>query len=121
MLDVSLLTSNATQLRAILSNPDHQFYTFLVWLIALSVVLQVISGILLIMSDFFKTQVKEKDRQNQRKRKLLNFVALAMVMVVTALNILISAFYAPASHHTVVKNEPQFSSAEFAGTEHSEL
>lgn len=127
MMDVSLLTSNATQLRAVMSNPEHEFYRLLIWLIALSVVLQILSGILLIMSDFYKTQVKEMDRQNQRKRKMLNFVSLSMVMVVTALNILISAFYAPApSHHTVVAHEmkdvPKFSSAEPLGsTNHTEL
>ncbi|WAR14689.1 NINJ1-like protein, partial [Mya arenaria] len=95
MMDVSLLTSNATQLRAVLSNPEHDFYRFLLILIGLSITLQIISGVLLVVSDFYKTQVKEKDRQNQRKRKTLSFISLAMVMIVTALNILISTFYTP--------------------------
>lgn len=92
MMDVSLLTSNATQLRAVLSNLDHEFYYLLIWLITLSISLQILSSILLLMSDYYKTDVKEKDRQNQKKRKFLNFLSLAMVTVVTSLNILISVF-----------------------------
>ncbi|XP_052820777.1 ninjurin-B-like [Mya arenaria] len=132
MMDVSLLTSNATQLRAVLSNPDHDFYRFLLILIGLSITLQIISGVLLVVSDFYKTQVKEKDRQNQRKRKTLSFISLTMVMIVTALNILISAFYTPDVHgtnhhrhaHPQTPSEPIFSQSSYAGSEptsHTEL
>jgi len=93
MMDVSLLTSNATQLRSVLSNPHHDFHTLLLVLISLSIIFQVTSGVLMIVSDFYKTQVKVTDQQNQRKRKVLNFISLALVMIVTALNIMISAFY----------------------------
>lgn len=98
LMDVSLLTSNASQLRAILANPEHDFYTLLVWMIGISIVLQITSGVLLLMSDYFKTQIKEKDRQNQKKRKLLNFLSLSLVLVVTSLNILIATFSVPVSH-----------------------
>ena len=127
MMDVSLLTGNATQLRAVLANPAHDFYMLLIWFIVTSVILQIISSILLIMSDFFKTQVKEKDRQNQRKRKMLNFISLAMVTITTALNILISAFYSPVSAQqtvvtNIVKEVPVFSPGDIIGsTNHTEL
>ncbi|XP_052760779.1 ninjurin-B-like [Mya arenaria] len=132
MMDVSLLTSNATQLRAVLSNPEHDFYRFLLILIGLSITLQIISGVLLVVSDFYKTQVKEKDRQNQRKRKTLSFISLAMVMIVTALNILISTFYTPDVHgtnhhrhsHSQTPSEPNFSQSSYAGpvpSSHTEL
>lgn len=117
MMDVSLLTSNSTQLRAVLSNPDHEFYTLLLWLIGLSIVLQVLSAVLLIMSDYFKTQVKEKDLQHQRKRKLMNFLSLALVTIVTSLNVLISAFSTPSYPREMIQQRlngdiPIFSSAD---------
>ncbi|XP_045161597.2 uncharacterized protein LOC123526490 [Mercenaria mercenaria] len=125
MMDVSLLTSNATQLRAVLSNPEYEFYTLLLWLIGLSIVLQILSAVLLIMSDFFKTQVKEKDRQNQRKRKVLNFLSLTLVTIVMSLNVLISAFSTPSypqqiSQQKVNVEVPVFSSPDIHGA-HSEL
>lgn len=116
MMDVSLLTSNATQLRAVLSNPKHEFYNLLLWLIGLSIVLQLLSAVLLIASDFLKTQVKEKDRKNQGKRKFLNFLSLTLVTIVMSLNVLISAFSSPAafpqqlSADEVGGNNPAYSS-----------
>lgn len=115
MMDVSLLTSNATQLRSVLSNPGNEFYTLLLWLIGISIVLQILSGVLLIISDYHKTQVKEKDLQNLRKRKLLSFMSLALVSLVTSLNVLIAAFSTPSYPQQQVyqqKNDVQvFSSA----------
>ena len=114
------MTSNASQLRSVMSNPDHEFYRLLIWLLILSVILQILSGIVLIWSDFYKSQIKEKDRQNQKKRKVMNFVALAMMMVITSLNILITAFNTPGGTFrqttvTVPKTpqQPVFSSADY--------
>lgn len=127
MMDVSLLTSNSTQLRAVLSNPDHEFYTLLLWLIGLSIVLQMLSAVLLIMSDYFKTQVKEKDLQNQSKRKLMNFLSLALVTIVTSLNVLISAFSTPSYPKEMIQQRlqadiPIFSSVNIPwGHNHTEL
>lgn len=126
MMDVSLLTSNATHLRTVLSDSEHDFYWLLIVLITASITLQVISGVLLIMADYFKTQVKEKDRQTQGRRKLLNFVSLAMVMIVTSLNILISVFSSSGSSRVLVKsvkNEmPEFVSESFKYSQsHNEL
>lgn len=127
MMDVSLLTSNATQLRAVMSNPHQEFYVLLLWLIASSIVLQVLSSILHLTSDFFKTHVKEKDIQSQEKRRLLDFISLAMVMITTALNVLISAFYTPSAVQQVVVNKvnsetPVFSQADItSSTSHTEL
>jgi len=130
MMDVSLLTSNATQLRSVLSNPHHDFYTLLLVLISLSIIFQVTSGVLMIVSDFYKTQVKVTDQQNQRKRKVLNFISLVLVMIVTALNIMISAFYSTDYHPRATSGgpsypgqEPAFSSQPYHHThsQHAEL
>jgi hypothetical protein len=122
MMDVSLLTSNATQLRAVLSNPSYEFYTLLLWLIGLSIVLQLLSAVLLISSDFLKTQVKEKDRKNQGKRKFLNFLSLTLVTIVMSLNVLISAFSSPTTFQQHVpsgevrRDIPAFSSPDIQTT-----
>lgn len=128
MMDVSLLTSNATQLRALIADPGHQFYTLLLWLIGFSISLQITSGVLLIMSDYFKTQVKEKDLQHQKKRKLLSFLSLSLVTIVTSLNVMISAFNTPSNQQGQVYNHghkpdvPVFSSADlYRGLNHTEL
>ncbi|KAG9332419.1 hypothetical protein JZ751_014517, partial [Albula glossodonta] len=52
MLDIALLMANASQLKAVLEQgPDFTFYTTLVSLISISIILQVIVGILLIFID----------------------------------------------------------------------
>lgn len=121
------MTSNASQLRAIMSNPNHEFYKLLIWLLIISVILQISSGIVLIVSDFYKSQIKEKDRQNQKRRKILNFIALAMMMVITSLNVLITAFNTPSSivHRTATPSasqQPVFSSSNYQlHSNHTEL
>lgn len=127
LMDMSLMTSNASQLRSVLSNPDHEFYNLLMYLLIASVVLQILSGIVLIVADFHKSQIKEKDRQNQKKRKTMNFVALAIMMVITSLNVLITAFNTPSNvvYRTVEAGpppQPVFSPANYQlHTNHTEL
>jgi hypothetical protein len=42
MLDIALLTANASQLKYVLQvGHQHEFYTLMVWLISISIVLQV--------------------------------------------------------------------------------
>jgi hypothetical protein len=42
MLDIALLTANASQLKYVLQvGQQHEFYTLMVWLISISIVLQV--------------------------------------------------------------------------------
>ena len=127
LMDMSLMTSNASQLRAVMSNPGHEFYQFLIWLLVVSVILQIVSGLVLIISDFYKSQIKEKDRQNQKKRKTLNFVALGIMMLITSLNVIITAFNTPSS--TVYRTgsvpptqQPMFSSSDYQlHSNHTEL
>lgn len=96
MMDISLLTSNATQLRTILMDPDHTFRELLFWLLILSICLQVTSTLLLILADAFKSD----DTSNSNSRRRLTFSSIALTTLVTVANILISAFYMPGDHHS---------------------
>ncbi|XP_028166943.1 ninjurin-2-like isoform X3 [Ostrinia furnacalis] len=50
MLDIALLTSNASQLKYVLQvGPKHEFYTLLVVLISISIVLQLLVGLLFVV------------------------------------------------------------------------
>ena len=130
LMDMSLMTSNASQLRSVMSNPGHEFYWLLIYLLIFSVILQICSGMVMIVSDFFKSQIKEKDRQNQKKRKRLNFVALAIMMLITSLNVIITAFNTPNStvYQTMAAQpvpqaqQPMFSSSDYQlHSNHTEL
>ena len=120
-MDVSLLTTHATQLRTVISNKEHEFYDILIWMITISIAMQVLSGILLLASDFFKTQDKITDRQNQKKRKVLSFISLCIVAINTPLKILISAFYIAQEPHINNKIAPSFSPSSYSLFNHTEL
>ncbi|XP_034487704.1 ninjurin-1 isoform X3 [Drosophila innubila] len=62
MLDIALLTANASQLKYILQvGEQHQFYKLMLILISLSIVLQVAAGILLVLQSLVSL-AKSKDR-----------------------------------------------------------
>ncbi|XP_072942947.1 ninjurin-1 isoform X6 [Epargyreus clarus] len=63
MLDIALLTSNASQLKYVLQvGPKHEFYTLLVTLISISMVLQAGAGILAIL-------ISSMDPDNSHRQK----------------------------------------------------
>ncbi|XP_013162699.1 PREDICTED: ninjurin-1 isoform X1 [Papilio xuthus] len=63
MLDIALLTSNASQLKYVLQvGQKHEFYTLLVILISVSIVLQAIAGVLALI-------ISSLDDENNHKRK----------------------------------------------------
>ncbi|VVC92781.1 unnamed protein product [Leptidea sinapis] len=66
LLDIALLTSNASQLKYILQvGPRHEFYTLLVTLISISIILQVSAGVLaLIISSLNSENVTQKKIAN---------------------------------------------------------
>ncbi|XP_026320497.1 ninjurin-2-like isoform X4 [Hyposmocoma kahamanoa] len=91
MLDIALLTSNASQLKYVLQvGPKHEFYMLLVVLISISIVLQVISAIVaLVLCCIFNI-----NRQNdQRRAEVLNDVSLAFKVVSITVNIIIGVFF----------------------------
>lgn len=89
MLDIALLTANAAQLKyVLLSEGDHSFYTAMLVLISLSIVLQVLAGIgqLILISINLNTTHRHKFADT------LNNVVTAVVFVITVINVIISAF-----------------------------
>ncbi|XP_017041139.1 ninjurin-1 isoform X3 [Drosophila ficusphila] len=63
MLDIALLTANASQLKYILQvGEQHQFYKLMLILISLSIVLQVTAGILLVIQSLINMH-NPKDRR----------------------------------------------------------
>ncbi|XP_023710257.1 ninjurin-2 isoform X1 [Cryptotermes secundus] len=90
MLDIALLTANASQLKYVLQlGHQHEFYTLMVWLISISIVLQACQGVLYVMLGSSFNINKSKD---QRAANVWNNVVLAMGIVTTILNVIISAF-----------------------------
>ncbi|KAJ0173986.1 hypothetical protein K1T71_010132 [Dendrolimus kikuchii] len=91
MLDIALLTSNASQLKYVLQvGPKHEFYTLLVWLISISIVLQVVSAMVaVILGSIFNIN---KDYQVY-KANLLNDISLMFKLISITLNVIITIFY----------------------------
>nr|XP_033782477.1 ninjurin-1 isoform X2 [Geotrypetes seraphini] len=89
MLDIALLMANATQLKAVIEQgPSFSFYIPLIVLISLSLVLQIIVGILLIF-------IVKYDLNNPAKHATLNNlnnVATGLVFLIVVVNIFITAF-----------------------------
>uniref|UniRef100_A0A3P9I3N1 Ninjurin 2 n=1 Tax=Oryzias latipes TaxID=8090 RepID=A0A3P9I3N1_ORYLA len=83
MLDVALLTANSSQLKTVLSvGPEYNFYHTLFALLALSISLQVILGLLLITIEDLTDPVLVN----------LNYAATYIVFFIVIVNIVITAF-----------------------------
>ncbi|XP_023710259.1 ninjurin-1 isoform X4 [Cryptotermes secundus] len=78
MLDIALLTANASQLKYVLQlGHQHEFYTLMVWLISISIVLQVASSSLALVLTTLNINLPEK----QHVAAILNHTALGFVLV----------------------------------------
>jgi len=90
MLDIALLTANASQLKYVLQvGEQHEFYTLMVCLISISIVLQACQGVLYVMLGSAFNINKAKD---QNAANIWNNVVLAVGILTTVLNVIISAF-----------------------------
>jgi len=90
MLDIALLTANASQLKYVLQvGNQHEFYTLMVSLISISIVLQGCQGVLYVMLGSAFNINKAKD---QNGANIWNNVVLAMGIITTVINVVISAF-----------------------------
>ncbi|XP_059791057.1 ninjurin-2 isoform X1 [Balaenoptera ricei] len=89
MLDVALFVSNATQLKVVLEQgPSSLHYTTLVTLISISLLLQVVIGILLmVIARLNLNEVEKQWRLNQ-----LNNAATILVFITVIINVFITAF-----------------------------
>ncbi|XP_060767030.1 ninjurin-1-like [Neoarius graeffei] len=89
MLDVALLMANASQLKAVLEeDSSFSFYIPLITLISISLILQVVVGILLVF--VVKCTLRSEWQQDQMK-KLTN-MSTVCVLIIVIVNVLITAF-----------------------------
>ncbi|XP_006923936.2 ninjurin-2 [Pteropus alecto] len=89
MLDVALFMSNAMRLKAVLEQgPSSQYYTTLVTLISISLLLQVVIGILLVV--IARLNLNEVEKQWQLNQ--LNNAATTLVFITVVINVFITAF-----------------------------
>ncbi|KAG8187173.1 hypothetical protein JTE90_020045 [Oedothorax gibbosus] len=88
LLDVALLTANASQLKYLLQvGKEHEFYYVMLTLISLSIILQVLTGCLMLL--VANTNLNEVKKQ--RRAENLNNAITVGVFLVAFLNIIISA------------------------------
>ncbi|XP_036415450.1 ninjurin-1 [Colossoma macropomum] len=89
MLDVALLMANASQLKAVLEQgPSLSFYTGLIAFISISLILQVVVGILLI----FIVKWDLNDESKHYQLNLLENISTALVFIIVVVNVMITAF-----------------------------
>ncbi|XP_045470214.1 ninjurin-1-like isoform X2 [Harmonia axyridis] len=90
LLDVALLTANASQLKYILQvGPKHEFYTLMLSLIIVSIILQIVQGTLCIFLGV-KFDINDKDDHSPAD-KVNNFVVLTNFLLM-GVNIVINTF-----------------------------
>uniref|UniRef100_UPI00358E0FCC ninjurin-2-like isoform X1 n=1 Tax=Myxine glutinosa TaxID=7769 RepID=UPI00358E0FCC len=97
MLDVALLMANASQLKAVIEQPNNPYYTALITFISISIFFQVVVGVLLVFIvkgqrslTEVKSDVTNPDKQYQVDT--LNNIATGLVFVIVVVNIFITAF-----------------------------
>ncbi|XP_047439221.1 ninjurin-1 [Mugil cephalus] len=89
MLDVALLMANASQLKAVMEQgPDFTFYTPLITLISISLILQILVGVMLI----FIVKWDLNDESMHYKLNILENAATAFVFIIVVVNVFITAF-----------------------------
>jgi len=89
MLDIALLTSNATQLKYVLEVGDqYEHYAAALGLIITSIVLQALVGILFLVVGGLNIN----DEKYHRAADIINNVATVIIFIITFINIVISAF-----------------------------
>nr|XP_034338604.1 uncharacterized protein LOC117692978 [Crassostrea gigas] len=97
LINISLLSANATQLRSAQSNTTYQYRTTVISLIIVSIVLQVVILVLLTALTMAPRKGNNKDticfvwRWLEKKR--LKSMLLFLVSVLTAVNVFISAYH----------------------------
>ncbi|XP_049894012.1 ninjurin-1-like [Epinephelus moara] len=89
MLDVALLMANASQLKAVMEQgPDFNFYVPLITLISISLILQIVVGVLLI----FIVKWNLNDESMHYKLNIMENFATAFVFIIVVVNVFITAF-----------------------------
>merc|ERR1712109_560 len=90
MLDVALLTANASQLKYVLQlgEDKHDFYYLMLALIILSIILQAIVGILFLVIGGFNIN----EEPIEKVANILNDIITVLVFIITVINVIINGF-----------------------------
>ncbi|XP_021917167.1 ninjurin-2 isoform X5 [Zootermopsis nevadensis] len=89
MLDIALLTANASQLKYVLQiGHQHEFYTLMLWLISVSIVLQVVSCTLALV--LMTLNINKPERQHVAS--VLNHVVVGFVLVAMVADVIKMSF-----------------------------
>lgn len=89
MLDIALLTANASQLKYVIQvGTGHTFYYPLVTMIGISIILQVAIGFLFIVL----ATLNINNEDHQKRANIINNAITGAIFCVTVINILVSAF-----------------------------
>lgn len=90
MLDIALLTANASQLKYILQvGPRHEFYALMLGLISTSMILQVLNGIIMVI---LSTSYNINKTKHHVSATILNDIVLAGIVLITTVNVVIGVF-----------------------------
>ncbi|XP_072383763.1 ninjurin-A-like isoform X2 [Diabrotica undecimpunctata] len=90
LLDIALLTANASQLKFILQvGHKHEFYLLMLILISTSIILQVIQAVLCVILGGSYDINKEHHQDNANKT---NNVVMVINIVIMAVNVIINSF-----------------------------
>ncbi|XP_047997240.1 ninjurin-2 isoform X5 [Leguminivora glycinivorella] len=110
MLDIALLTSNASQLKYVLQvGPKHEFYTLLVVLISVSIVLQLLVGLLFVAIGGLDLN----DDDDQPSAVILNDIIVIFIFVISVFNIVISAFGLEYSNSPLILERLNYINSEY--------
>ncbi|XP_029736151.2 ninjurin-1-like isoform X3 [Aedes albopictus] len=92
MLDIALLTANASQLKYILQvGEKHEFYTLMLTLISISIILQITMGVLNLSLSLLRDCRLHLPEYHQ-SANVINYIVTGAAFMVTMLNLMISAF-----------------------------
>ncbi|XP_053614301.1 ninjurin-2 isoform X1 [Plodia interpunctella] len=110
MLDIALLTSNASQLKYVLQvGPKHEFYTLLVVLISISIILQLLVGLLFVIIGGLDLN----DHEDQPSALVLNDIIVIFIFVISVINVVISAFGLEYSNSPLVLERLKYINSEY--------
>ncbi|XP_078525784.1 ninjurin-1-like [Lissotriton helveticus] len=100
-LDMALFTANASQMKHLLQQgSETQFYYFLLVLLGISISLQLIVAALLIYKGSKNIECDDPERRLSDRVHLLNNIVTGLILVITAVNVFITAFWYSSPHLT---------------------
>ncbi|XP_049826837.1 ninjurin-1 isoform X5 [Aethina tumida] len=106
LLDVALLTANASQLKYVLQvGEKHEFYTLMLTLISISIILQVVIVSLCILLGVKLDITEENDHDTAN---MSNNIVLCLNVILVAVNIIISAFDMRSAEESGTTNTTAF-------------